>query len=43
MIDIWIRVLNRAGVIVMPYPYAFLCDSDTVTKRHISGFPKNVA
>lgn len=43
MIDIWISTVDTAGLTLMPYPYAFLYDSDTVLKLHISGFPKNLA
>lgn len=43
MINIWISTLNRAVLTVMPYPYVFLYDSDTVPERYITGFPKDVA
>lgn len=41
--DIWISTLNKAGLIIMPYPYSILYDTGTVPNRHISGFPKNIA
>lgn len=43
MIYVWIRTLNRARLIVMPYLYGFIYDSDTVLKRHITGLPKSLA
>lgn len=39
----WISTLKRAGMKIMPCPYDFIYDSDTVPKCHITGFLNNVA
>lgn len=38
VIHIWISTLNRAGLKVIPYPYASLYYSDTLPKSHIPVF-----
>lgn len=42
-IDEWTLAFNKYGFVVMPYLYAFMYQTDSVPKRYVSGFPKNVA
>lgn len=39
----WFLAFHQSGILVTPYPFALFHESDSVPKRHVTGFPKNVA
>lgn len=40
MVVDWFLAFHQEGFLLMPYQYAFIYESDTVSKRHVTGFPK---
>lgn len=42
MVDEWLLAFRKSCFNVMPYPYVFMYSSETVPKRMVSGFPRNV-